>query len=112
METEDYFSVFTKPLHGPPSQRRRYKTLYGTQTGRDDLFLMSVIDLLFYYLWLQAGGYFTLYHSSILSLWTSWVAQIGGVKTNVCAGQDLYDSKQSHFVHTRRYSKHKMKVPW
>ncbi len=37
---------FTMPLPGPLRQRNRYKTLYGTQSGRDDLLFMCMINSL------------------------------------------------------------------
>ncbi len=36
----------TMSLPGLLSQRKRYETFYGTQTGRDELLFTSMIDLL------------------------------------------------------------------
>ncbi len=57
-EAGDYYPVFHNALLCSFSQWKHYETLYGTQTKRDDLSFVSMIDLLFcfftIYAWKQA----------------------------------------------------------
>ncbi len=70
---------FKMPLPAPLSHPERYETLYGTQTGRDDLLFTSMIDLLlfFYYLWLEAGG--CLFLDDLNIYCRTGIVQISGV---------------------------------
>ncbi len=90
--------------------------LNGTQTGRDVLYDRSVV--LFYYLWLKAGGCFSLDDFNILCLW----------QNGYCANKWHFFhtlSKQMHelnkvfmstssttIVNMRHYNQNKTKVLW
>ncbi len=106
-------------LFGPLSQQKRCTTLHGTQTERNDLLFTSVINLsftFFYYLWLEAGMYFSLENFSTLCLWSN----------KYCANKCFFNSlpqqmlvldkifitvSSTAFVHTCCCNQHKMKVP-
>ncbi len=107
------FLSFTMTLPGPLSQREHYKLLCGTQTGRDLLF-MSTIDLLFsfFYLWLEAGGYFSLNNFNILLLWQNWYcAFFHSFSKQMLALDKIFMTESSTvFVHMQCYNQQKMKV--
>ncbi len=55
-ESGDNDPVFYNAFPSPLSQQKCYRTLYGKQTGRDDLLFTSMMNLLFSFLKFMVGG--------------------------------------------------------
>ncbi len=52
----DYFLSVTMSLPDPLTQQKHYETLYGTQSGRDDLLFTNMINPLFSFLLSVVGS--------------------------------------------------------